>query len=302
MNNQTISIGNAPCSWGIIENTAGERQTYLDVINEMSAAGYSGTELGDWGFMPTDPTVLIPQLEERHLQMLGSWVSVRLYDADYHEAGIEQAVKTAELLLAVGGEDCLIVIGDDHSTVPLRHDKAGRITPDMMLSDAEWAVYTGGAMKVAEAVKAATGLRSVFHHHGATYVETPAEIEKFLSLTDPDLLGLVFDTGHYMLGGGDPVTGIRTYGDRLWHVHFKDFDPEVVARADANGWGYQQMIGQGVFPELGKGAVDFPAVLSELKALNYEGWIVVEQDVLPGMGSPKESAQRNRDYLHSIGL
>jgi inosose dehydratase len=32
------------------------------------------------------------------------------------------------------------------------------------------------------------------------------------------------------------------------------------------------------------------------------GWIVVEQDVLPGMGTPKESAQRNREYLKSIGL
>jgi inosose dehydratase len=302
MTKQKIFIGNAPCSWGVIENTAGERQTYLDVINEMSAAGYRGTELGDWGFMPTDPAVLAPLLTERNLNLLSSWVTVRLYDAAYHQAGIEQAVKTAELLLAVGGEDSIIVIGDDHSTVPLRHDKAGRITSDMMLSDAEWPVYTKGAMKVAEAVKAATGLRSVIHHHGATYVETPAEIEKFLSLTDPELLGLVFDTGHYMLGGGDPMTGVQTYGDRIWHVHFKDFDPEVVARADANGWGYQQMIGQGVFPELGKGAVDFPAVLAQLKALNYEGWIVVEQDVLPGMGSPKESAQRNRDYLHRIGL
>ena len=302
MTKQTIFVGNAPCSWGVIENTEGKRQTYLDVINEMSAAGYAGTELGDWGFMPTDPEILIPQLAERKLQMLGSWVTVRLYDVDYHEAGIAQAVRTAELLLAVGGENCFIVIGDDHSTVPLRHDKAGRITPEMMLPEEDWAIYTEGAMKVARAVKAATGLRSVIHHHGATYVETPTEIEKFLSLTDPDLLGIVFDTGHYMLGGGDPVDGLRKFGERVWHVHFKDFNPDIVAQADTNGWGYQQMIGQGIFPELGKGAVDFSAVLAQLIALNYEGWIVVEQDVLPGLGSPKESAQRNRDYLQSIGL
>lgn len=297
-----ISVGNAPCSWGVIENTAGERQTYLDVINEMAAAGYGGTELGDWGFMPTDPAVLIPQLRERQLQLLGSWVSVRLYDGDYHAAGVAQAVKTAELLCAVGGESCFIVIGDDHSTVPLRHDKSGRITPAMMLPDEQWGVYAEGAMKVARAVKGATGLRSVIHPHGATYVETPAEIEKFLQLTDPELVGMVFDTGHYMLGGGNPVEGVQKHADRIWHVHFKDFDPNVVARADAHGWGYQQMIGQGVFPELGRGGVDFTAVYHQLQTIGYSGWIVVEQDVLPGMGSPKESAIRNRAYLRSIGL
>ena len=302
MSEQKIFVANAPCSWGVIENTEGERKTYLDVINEMSAAGYVGTELGDWGFMPTDPAVLISQLQERHLQMLGSWVSVRLYDADYHAAGVAQAVKTAELLRAVGGENCFIVIGDDHSTIPLRHDKSGRITPEMVLPDDQWGVYTEGAMKVAKAVKEATGLRSVIHHHGATYVDTPAEIEKFLRLTDPELLGMVFDTGHYMLGGGDPVVGLQKHADRVWHVHFKDFDPNVVAQADANGWGYQQMIGQGVFPELGKGAVNFTAVYAQLQAMNYQGWIVVEQDVLPGMGSPAASATRNRAYLRTIGL
>ena len=204
----------------------------LDVLNEMSAAGYVGTELGDWGFMPTDPQLLIPELESRNLQMLGSWVSVRLYDADYHQAGVAQAVKTAELLAAVGGEDNFIVIGDDHSTIPLRHDKSGRITPEMMLDEAGWHVYTAGAMKVAKAVKEATGLRCVYHHHGATYVETPAEIEKFLSLTDSELLGIVFDTGHCMLGQGDPVTVLKKHQERIWHVHFKDFDPQVVVQAD----------------------------------------------------------------------
>ncbi len=298
-----IKVANAPCSWGVIENTEGEQsKTYLDVINEMSAAGYVGTELGDWGFMPTDPKILIPQLEERNLQLVGSWVSVRLYDADYHQAGVDAAVRTAELLAAVGGQDCYIIIGDDHSTVPLRHDHSGRVTAEMMLDDAGWDVYTSGAAKVAKAVKEATGLRSLVHHHGATYVETHQEIEKFLSLTDPSLIGMVFDTGHYMLGQGDPAAGIRKHGDRIGHVHFKDFNANVVANADANSWGYQHMIGQGVFPELGQGAVDFPAVYQALQDINYDGWIVVEQDVLPGMGSPFESAQRNRDYLRSIGL
>lgn len=297
-----IQIANAPCSWGVIENTEGERKTYLDVINEMSAAGYAGTELGDWGFMPTDPKVLIPELESRNLQMLGSWVSVRLYDADHHQAGVEQAVKTAELLAAVGGKDAFIIIGDDHSTVPARHDVSGRVTPDLMLDEAGWEVYTAGAMKVAKAVKEATGLRSILHPHGATYVETADEIDKFLSMTDPELIGIVFDTGHCVLGQGDPVTVLKKHADRIKHVHFKDFDPAVLAQADENGWGYQQLIANAIFPELGKGIVDFPAVYATLQEIGYDGWIVVEQDMLMGMGSPAESAKRNREYIRSIGL
>ena len=297
-----LKIANAPCSWGVIENTEGERGGYALVLDEMRETGYVGTELGDWGFMPTDPALLKAELDARGLALLASWVSVRLYDAGHHDAGAETAVRTARLLAEVGGPDNIIVIGDDHSTVPLRHSKAGRIQPEHGLNEAGWESYTAGAMKVAQAVKQETGLRSVIHHHGATYVETPAEIEKFLSLTDSTLIGLCFDTGHYMLGGGDPVTGLKEHANRIWHVHFKDFDPAVVARADDEGWGYQQLIGQRVFSELGQGAVDFPAVLTVLNEINYDSWIVVEQDVLPGMGSPKESAARNRAYLQSIGI
>ena len=172
----------------------------------------------------------------------------------------------------------------------------------MMLDEAGWESYTAGAMAVAKAVKEATGLRSALHPHGATHVETMPEIEKFLSMTDPDLLGIVFDTGHCMLGQGDPATALKKFADRVSHVHFKDFDPAVMAQADANGWGYQQLIANAIFPELGKGAVDFPAVNMALREIGYDGWIVVEQDMLAGMGSPVESATRNREYIKSIGL
>ena len=297
-----FKVANAPCSWGVIENTPGERGGYALVLDEMQETDYIGTELGDWGFMPSDPDQLKAELDARGLTLLASWVSVRLYDPDYHGVGAEDAVRTAHLLRDVGGPDSLIVIGDDHSTVPDRHDNSGRIKLEHSLNDEGWAIYTAGASQAAEAVKRETGLRSVIHHHGATYVETPQEVKRFLSMTDPDLIGLCFDTGHYALGGGDPVKGIRQHADRIWHVHFKDFDPSVVARADDEGWGYQQMIGQGVFSELGQGNVDFPAVLSALREIDYDGWIVVEQDVLPGMGSPKDSAARNRQYLYSIGI
>jgi inosose dehydratase len=133
----------------------------------------------------------------------------------------------------------------------------------------------------------------VFHHHIGTWVETPEETAKFLSLTDPDVIGLCFDTGHYRFGGGDPVAGLRRHADRNWHVHFKDHDPRVAELSRRYEWDAIQSVEHGVFCELGKGDVDFPAVVQTLKDIGYGGWIVVEQDVLPGMGTPRESAQRN---------
>ena len=142
----------------------------------------------------------------------------------------------------------------------------------------------------------------MFHHHCGGYIETPAEVAKLMALTDPSVLGLVLDTGHYMFGGGDPLEPLRLWPERIWHIHFKDFDPDVAERAKAEGWDYFGAVRNGVFCELGKGAVDFPAVLARMGEIGYDGWIVVEQDVLPSMGSPKESARRNREYLRSIGI
>ncbi|MGL4610467.1 MAG: sugar phosphate isomerase/epimerase family protein [Trueperaceae bacterium] len=298
-----LRIGNAPCSWGTIENIEGERLSYHQMLEELSWAGYTGTELGDWGFMPTDPKKLKAELAALNLSMIGSWVSVRLYDAAYHQRGVEQAVNVARLLVEVGGSECIINIGDDHSTVHERHYNTGRIKEEHSLSEEGWQIYAEGATKVAEAVKCETGLRSCLHQHGSTYVETPAETEKFLSLTDPALLGLCFDTGHYMLGGGKDAAGaLEHFSNRVWLVHFKDFNPDVIPKAIENNWNYQEMIGQGVFTELGKGAVDFVAVKRVLESMQYTGWITVEQDVLPGMGEPKESAKRNREFLAGIGL
>lgn len=297
-----IQVANAPCSWGVIENVEGERGGYARVIDEIHETGYLGTELGDWGFMPTDPELLRAELAKRQLKLLASWVSVYLHDADRHAESEADCVRTARLLAEVGGPDNLINLGNDPYTDPMRTLNSGRIQPEHGMSDAQWKIFAEGANRIARAVKRETGLRTVFHHHIGTWVETPAEVTRLLEMTDPAVLGLCFDTGHYSFGGGDPLTGLRQHADRIWHVHFKDHEPKVAAQSRIEGWDGVQSVANGVFCELGKGSVDFPAVLAELRRMNYNGWIVVEQDVLPGMGSPKASAQRNRDYLRSIGL
>ena len=148
---------------------------------------------------------------------------------------------------------------------------------------------------------------TVFHHHCAGFIETPDEISRLLDMTDPELLGLVFDTGHFMYGSGRNdsqaiMEGLDRFAERIWYIHFKDCHPRVADDCRKQGQNYFQAVRSGVFCELGQGCVDFPTVLNWLKNKGYEGWAVVEQDVLPDMGSPKQSAQRNRDYLRSIGV
>jgi inosose dehydratase len=296
-----IKIANAPCSWGVLEfDLEGEVAGYAQVLNEMQAAGYDGTELGDWAFMPTDPALLKKEIRARNLEMLGSFVPVDFSDPGTHPAGAETAVRIAKLLAAVGTAP-FIVLADDNGKNPIRTQNAGRILPEQGLSDEQWRVFAAGVESVALAVREATGIRCVFHHHCAGFVETPEEVEKLLALTDPTLVGLCFDTGHYTFGGGDAVEGIRKHASRIWHFHFKDHEPKVAAQARQNEWDYFAAVRKGIFCELGKGSVDFPAVLKELEKAGYDGWGVVEQDVLPGMGSPKESAERNRVYLNKLG-
>ncbi|MFN8373795.1 MAG: TIM barrel protein [Anaerolineae bacterium] len=297
-----LRIANAPCSWGVIENIEGERYDYVRVLDELAGSGYVGTELGDWGFMPTDPAKLSAELAARNLSLLASWVSVHLHDKSLHQQSADDCVRTAKLLAAVGGKECFVVLGDDPYTNPMRSKNAGRITPEMGMNEEQWQVFAEGADYVAHRVMDEAGLRTVFHHHTGTWIETPAETQRLLEMTNPDILGLAFDTGHWRFGGGDEVQGIRQFADRIWHVHFKDQDPEVARLTRVHEWDGPTGVGKGIFPELGKGDVNFPAVLAALKDIDYSGWIVVEQDVLPGLGTPKESAQRNREFLRKLGL
>ena len=299
----TIQIANAPCSWGVLEfDLEGKAAGYGLVLDEMQASGYAGTELGDWGFMPTEPGKLRSELAARQLSLLGAFVPVDLSDPGAHRQGETLAVRTARLLADSGASAAFIVLADDNGKKPVRTQNAGRIRPEQGLGEAQWQIFAEGAQRVAEAVCEQTGLRTVFHHHCAGYVETPLEVDRLMSLTSPDLLGLCLDTGHYRFGGGDPLAALQKYAGRIWHVHFKDHQPKIAMRSRLEGWDYFQSVRQGVFCELGHGDVNFPAIREALLQSGYDGWIVVEQDVLPGMGSPKESAERNRAYLHRIGL
>ena len=196
----------------------------------------------------------------------------------------------------------MIVLSDEPTADAARARAAGRVQPSLGLSERQWDEAARGVERIAAAVRDETGLRTVFHHHCAGYVETPAEIDALMERTDPSLVGLCLDSGHATYGGGSPRALLARHRARTWHVHFKDCDRRVADRARREEWDYQRALGQGLFCELGRGVVDFPALLADLQAANYDGWIVVEQDVLPSMGAPLASATRNREYLRGIGL
>jgi len=301
-------IGNAPCSWGMLEfeeAKSAEPIGYQQMLDELAACGYTGTELGDWNFMPSDPAALRIELAKRELTMLGAFVPVALKDESAHEHGIANAVKTAKLLAAVATAPApYLVLADNNGTIPERSDIAGRVSAGNSLTDDQWTTFALGAERVAKAVLEETGLRTVFHHHCAGYVETPSEIATLLERTDPNLLGLVFDTGHFVFGAGeqgaDMISFLDRFADRIWYVHAKDCSASIAARSRSEQWDYFASLQHGVFCELGKGTVDFDALLRWLRSRAYSDYIIVEQDVLPGMGAPKDSAERNLNFLRGV--
>jgi len=298
-----IKVANAPCSWGALEfELEGKALGYQQVLDEMQETGYAGTELGDWGFMPTEPGQLNTVLLDHELELLGAFVPVALVNESTHAQGEQKALQVAELMFNAGYKNAFIVLADDNGSVPERTKNAGRINSAMSLSPEQWKVFGKGANRIAKAVKDKFKMRTVFHHHCAGYVETPQELDALMKNTDASLVGLCLDMGHFAFGGGDPLTALKKYYDRIWHVHFKDYSSQVGEVSRKNQLDYFESVKNGVFCELGKGSVDFKSIVAELRHRKYEGWIVVEQDVLPGMGNPKQCAKANREYLKSLGL
>src|SRR5262245_16067779 len=252
-----IRVANAPCSWGILEFESNALSpSPSQVLDEIAATGYVGTELGDWSFLPTEPQQLAGELDARRLDLVGAFVDVALTDHAAHDAGAATAVRTARLLgetvgvqpRAAADRRRPVIVPSDATARNLdRTARAGRITPNDMLTAAHWEIVAAGAERIARSVLDATGLRTVFHHHCATFVETPAEIDALMRGTSSELVGLCLDTGHATFGGGDPAALVDRYRDRIRHVHFKDCSRAVADQARAGGWDYVTAVRHGLF-------------------------------------------------------
>ena len=293
-----IKVATAPVSWGVMEVEGWARkQSYSQVLDEMVQAGYTGTELGPYGFLPTDSTELRRELEKRNMALLGAFVPLPLGRPEQHPKGMQEALEIAHLLAANGAP--FLVLADEMSEK--RMAIAGSAKESDGYTPAQWEDAAKLIGRIARSAKE-IGVRSVFHHHAGTNVETPGEVAKLLALTDPALLGICLDTGHYFYGGGDPVEFARSQAKRIWHLHLKDIRQSVLDRVRREKIAYLDAIRLGVFCELGQGNVDLAGVIRELNAAGFDGWAVFEQDVDPTVAgsNPLASATRSREYLRRI--
>lgn len=297
-----IKVGNAPVSWGVMEVADwGEQIPYSKVLDEIAAAGYAGTELGPYGYFPTEPKELSAALSSRGLALVASFVPIPLAHPDRHDAAYQEAIKIAQLLSQTGAS--LIVLADEMSEA--RMAVSGRVDDSRYgMTDSQWDAAAQILERIGEACSE-LDLAAVFHHHAGTSVETPKEIARLCESTDADLLGLCLDTGHYFFGGGDPVDAVRLYGTRIRHLHLKDVQLPVLEAARREGIGFLEAVRRGVFCELGEGAIALKKVIQDLTAGGYSAWAIVEQDVDTRSSDvkPFESARRSREYLRSnIGI
>jgi inosose dehydratase len=293
-------FASAPDSWGVLDYPGPSwEQSYEKMLDEMEQAGYTGSELGPYGFFPTDAKVLAPQLERRHLKLLASFVPVKMTDPEAGKAVIERIRKVGSLLAALRAP--FLVIADDQS--PERNAYSGRVYDKgcPTLTAVQWK-HIGKIVADAEKVAQEFGLDLVFHPHVATYVETPEECELFYDACSHTNVGLCLDTGHCVYGYGDSVTEANKYKDKLRFVHIKDCNNKVLDEARKNKWTFEEAIEHKVFTVIGRGNIDFPAFFRTLVKNGYSGWSVVEQDVKFGHTPipPAESIAASLKYLNGV--
>jgi inosose dehydratase len=295
-----FQFASAPDSWGVLDYPGPSwNQSYEKMLDEMVEAGYTGSELGPYGFFPTDAAILKPQLEKRKLKLLASFVPVKMTDPDASQAVMERIRKVGGLLAALQAP--FLVIADDQS--PERNAYSGRVYDKgcPTLSAEQWK-HIGKIVADAEKVANEFGLDLVFHPHVATYVETPEECELFYDATSHTNVGLCLDTGHCVYGHGDSVTEAKKYKSKLRFVHIKDCDVKVLKQARENKWTFEEAIEHKVFTIIGQGDIDFPAFFNTLVENNYSGWSVVEQDVTFGATPvpPAQNIAASLKYLREV--
>ena len=293
-------FASAPDSWGVLDYPGPSwEQPYEKMLDEMAAAGYTGTELGPYGFFPAEPEVLQPQLAKRNLALLGSFVPVKMGDPGAGTAVLERIRKVGKLLAALNAP--FLVMADDQSAE--RNNFSGRADHKgcPILSAEQWR-HVGQIVADAERVANEFGLDLVFHPHVATYVETPEECERFFDATSHTNVGLCLDTGHCVYGRGDCAREAEKYKSKLRFVHIKDCDAKRLGEARNNKWTFEEAIEHKVFTIIGQGDIDFPAFFRTLVKNGYSGWSVVEQDVK--FGDPTiasaESVAASLKYLRGV--
>ena len=280
-------IANAPCSWGIAYPT-GNSFTWQQYLDEVAAAGYRGTELGPFGFLPKDPTLLTDELARRDLVMIGATHVHTFGDAASAPVLMQTLRDLSSLLVSLGARH--LVIMDESNWYP-----AGR---EGVLDEAGWAGLTQMVRDAQALVEGEYGLKLSFHPHIGTAVEKEYQIDRLLAETSIDLC---FDTGHHAFWDQDPLAYMTRIFPRIAYMHLKNVNGAVRRRVLDGQLSVAASYGAGVMCPLPDGVVDIQAVMRLLADRGFAGPIVVEQDVAANATeTPLQLATRNLAYMNAI--
>jgi inosose dehydratase len=298
-------IANAPVSYGAFEITVGVDPSVPDpltLLDWVSEAGYVGIDLGPVGYLGTGE-LLASRLCDRGLALAGGYLELAFSEP----AKLEAELANLDALLSIfdsvadGPVAPRPTLADAGSPARSRYPGRAALDRSVGLDDVGWQEFARGLARAVERCRAG-GYEPTFHHHTATYVEAQWEIERLLELSD---VGLCLDTGHLLLGRGEPLVAIKEWGERINQVHLKDARLATLEQIVAEAAPVEEIWRRRAFCALGEGDIDVARVLEALADIGYSGWLVVEQDVLPDPDHPDQPAieQRlNREYLRAHGL
>lgn len=292
--NENIQLGIAPIAWTNDDMPElGAENTFEQTISEMALAGFQGTEIGNK--YPKDPKVLKQYLALRNLKVASAWFSAFLTTKPYEETS-QEFIKHRDFLHEMGAK--VIVVSEQGHSIQGQMD-----TPVFeekpVFSDTDWEKLVAGLEKLGELANE-KDMTIVYHHHMGTGVQTTAEIDKLMAETDPDKVSLLFDTGHLVFSGEDPMEVYRKHQNRIKHIHFKDIREDVAKEVKEDKNSFLTAVKKGTFTVPGDGMIDFSPIMTVIRETNYTGWIVVEAEQDPAKANPLEYALKARKYIKEI--
>jgi inosose dehydratase len=295
-----VRIGVNPISWSNDDLPELGGETPLETaLAEGAQIGYQGFELGTK--FPTEGPALKAKLAEYGVVCVSGWYSGQLA-GNLDEGTIDDEIARCDAHMGkLAHNGCKVVVyGEVAGSIQGRIDTPVSRRPRLR-DDAAWRAYAARLDAFGAHLKAQYGITLAYHHHMGAYIESPDDIDRLMTLTDPAKVGLLFDTGHAYFGGAsDPVALLRRHLARVVHVHCKDVRPRVIERARNEQWSFLTGVLNGVFTVPGDGAIDFASVLSTLHTGGYEGWLVVEAEQDPAVAPSCVYAKKGFETLSRI--
>ncbi len=293
-----VRVGTAPDSWGVWFPNDPLQTPWQRYLDEVVKAGYEWTELGPYGYLPTDPRVLRGELERRGLRLLGGVEIGPIQDAAAVPRLREEVTRLGDLLAELGAR-FLVLIADSYRAIDGERLRPARLEPDGWNQLVETTNLLGRLVEE----RFPGQLRLAFHSHADSHVETPEQLEALLAETDPRFVWVCMDTGHYAYRGGDPLDFMRCHHARTPYLHIKTVDAGLRERVQAEDLPFPEAVRLGAFCEPQDGAIDFAAFARVLDEIDYDGWAAVEQDMYPcDFDKPLPIATHTRVYLNGLGL